>query len=66
MFYDILERKNDFLGDKNTKFEKLKNRDSSMVLVQNWPFFRIFFFWKYKVGKCVLRYSRTKTRLSRL
>ena len=29
VFYDILERKNDFLGDKNTKFEKSKNRDSS-------------------------------------
>ena len=29
MFYDILKRENDFLGDKNTKFETSKNRDSS-------------------------------------
>ena len=25
VFYDILERKNDFLGDKNNMFEKSKN-----------------------------------------
>ena len=25
MFYDILERKNDFLGYKNKKFKKSKN-----------------------------------------
>ena len=27
--YDILEQKNNFLGDGNTKFEKSKNRDFS-------------------------------------
>ena len=29
MFYDILERKNDFLRYKNKKFKKLKNGDFS-------------------------------------
>ena len=31
-----------------------------MVLVKNWPFFHVFFYWQYRPGKCVLRYSRTK------
>ena len=30
-----------------------------MVLVQKWPFFQPFFFWQYRSGKCLLRYSRT-------
>ena len=32
-----------------------------MVLVQNWPFFNLFFS-QYRPGKCVLRYSRTKQK----
>ena len=28
--------------------------------------FQTFFFWQYMSGKCVLRYSRTNKRLSRL
>ena len=36
-----------------------------MVLVQNWPFFHLFF-RQYRPGKWVLRYSRMKKRLSRL
>ena len=41
VFYDILERKNDFLGYKNKKFKKSKNWHVSkpMVLVQKWQFF---------------------------
>ena len=35
-----------------------------MVLVQKWPFFLVLFFKKYRPGKCVLRYSRTKKRHS--
>ena len=31
-----------------------------MILVQKWPFFRLLFFTKYRPGKCLLRYSRTK------
>ena len=68
VFYDILERKNDFLGEKNTKFEKSKNRDSSLG-VSPWFWSKIShfpnFFWEYMEGKCVLRYSGTKKRLSR-
>ena len=37
-----------------------------MVLVQKWPYFQLFFFRKYRPGKCLLRYSRTKKRLSRV
>ena len=37
-----------------------------MVLVQKWPFFHTFFFRQYRPGKCLLRSSRTKKRLSRL
>ena len=48
VFYDILERKNDFLGNKN----------------KNWEFSNNFF-RQYRLGKCVLRYSGTKKRLSR-
>ena len=42
VFYDILERKNAFLGYKNKKFKKSKNWHFSMVLVQKWPFFQLF------------------------
>ena len=37
-----------------------------MLLFQKWPFFQHLFFRKYRPGKCFLRYSRTKKRLSRL
>ena len=37
-----------------------------MVLVQKWPFFQLFFFRQYRLGKCLLWYSRTKKRLSRV
>ena len=64
VFYDILERKNAFLGYKNKKFKKSKN----------WHFFKgvnpwfwsknghfsSFFFIQYRPGKCLLWYSRTK------
>ena len=47
VFYDILERKNAFLGYKNNNFKKSKNSHFSkgfpMVLVQTWPFFKLFF-----------------------
>ena len=65
VFHDILERKNAFLGYKNSEFKKSKNCDfckgfgpKPMVLVQNWPFFNLFF-RQYRPGKSVLRYSRT-------
>ena len=37
-----------------------------MVLVQKWPFFQLFFFRQYRPRKCLLWYSRTKKRPSRL
>ena len=126
VFYDILERKNAFLGCKNKKLKKSKNlhfskgvnpwsqsknnhffnfffqailtRKMCFTIFQNekMPFqairtkssksrkidiflkrcshgfgskitiFPTFFFRQYRPGKCLLRYSRTKTCLSRL
>ena len=80
LFYDILERKNAFLGYRNTNFKKLKNwhfskgvnlwfwsknGHISIILVQKWKFFQLFF-RQYNPGKCFLRYSRKKKLLSRL
>ena len=31
-----------------------------MVLVQKWPFFQLLVFRKYRPGRCLLRYSRSK------
>ena len=46
IFYDIPERKNAFLGDKNKKFKKSKNWEFSKG-VNPWflsKFFKFFFF----------------------
>ena len=67
VFYDILERKNAFLGFKDKKFKKSKN----------WHFFKgvthgfgpkmaiiqTFLFRQYRPGKCLLLYSGTKNLL---
>ena len=70
VFYDILAGKNAFLGYKNKKFKKSKNWDFSKG-VNPWFWsknghFSNFFFRQYRPGKCLLRYSRMKKRLSRL
>ena len=70
VFYDILERKNFFLGYKNSMFKKWKNWDFCEG-VNQWFWskighFSIFCFRQYRPGKCVLRYYRTKKRLSKL
>ena len=70
VFYDILERKNAFLGYKNKMFKKWRNCHFSKG-VSPWfwsksDHFSIFFFWQYRPGKCVLRYSRTKKLVSKL
>ena len=70
VFIDILERENAFLGYKNNKFKKSKNRHFSKGVnpwfwSKNGHFFN-FFFRQYMPGKCLLRYSRTKKGLSRL
>ena len=58
VFYDILERKNAFLGYKNNKFKKSKNRHfSEGVRPLFWSKlanFSTFFLWQYRQGKCVL------------
>ena len=48
VFYDILERKNAFLGYKNKKFKKSKNWRFSkgvnpLFWCEKWPFFQLFF-----------------------
>ena len=54
VFYDILERKNAFLGYKNKRFKKSKNGHFSMVLVEKWPFFQLSLFRQYRPGKFLL------------
>ena len=70
VFYDILERKNGFLGYKNKKLKKSGNWHFSKGVN---PFFwsknghfSNFFFSQYRPGKCLLLYSRTIKRLFRL
>ena len=69
-FYDILDRKNAFLDQKNKKFKKSKSWHFPKGLIHGFgpkmAIFPTFFFSKYTLGKCLLRYSRTKKRLSRL
>ena len=70
VFYNIQERKNAFLNYKNRKFKRSKNWNFSKG-VNPWFWsknghFSNFFFRQYRTGKCLLRYSRTKKRLSRL
>ena len=68
VFYDILERKNTFLGNKNNMFKKSKNWHFSKG-VNPWfwsAIFPILFFRHYRPGKCLLWYSRSKRRLLRL
>ena len=70
VFYDILERNNPFLGHKNNNFKKWKNCDFCKGLTHGFSpklaIFPCFVFRKYRPGKSVLRYSRTKKCLSRL
>ena len=64
VFYDILERKNAFIGYKNKKFKRSKYwHYSKRVNPWFWSkngHFSSFFFWQYRSGKCLLWYSRTK------
>ena len=71
VFYDILERKNAFLGYKNNNFKRSKNchfskRVNPWFLSKNGHFSKFFFFRQNRVGNCLLRYSGTKKRLTRL
>ena len=56
VFYDILERKNAFLGYKNKKLKKSKNCDYSKgvnpwFLYKKWPFFQLPFARQYRPEK---------------
>ena len=69
-FYDILERKNAFLGYKNKKFKKSKNGHFSKG-VNRWfwskmAIFPTCFFKAIQARKLYLRYSKTKKCLCRL
>ena len=71
VFYDILVRKYVLLGYKNKKFKKSTNwyfleSFNPYFWFQNGQFSKFFFFRKYWPGKVLLRYSRTKERVSRL
>ena len=70
VFGDILERKHAFLGYKNNKFKQWKIAIFPKGLIHRFgpkmTIFPKFFFWQYNPGKCLLRYSRRKKRLSRL
>ena len=69
VFYDILKQKNVLLGYKNKKFKKSKIDIFSRGLTHGFgpkmADFPTFFFRQYSPGKCLLRFSRTKKRLSR-
>ena len=70
VFYNILKGKNACLGYKNKNFKKSKNWHFSKA-VNPWfgpkmAIFPTFLFRQYRPGNCLLRYSRTKKRLSRL
>ena len=63
VFYNILERKKAFLGYKNKKFKQSKNWHGFGPKMAIFP---PCFFMQYRPGKCLIRYSRTTKRLSRL
>ena len=70
VFCHILERKNAFLGYSNKNFKNLKNWHFSKGVnpwfwSKNGHFSNFCFFKQYNTGKCLLRYSRTKKRLSK-
>ena len=70
VFYDNVERKNAFLGYKSRSSESRKMDIFPKGLTHGFgpkmAIFRTLFFRQYRPGKCLLRYSRTKKRLSSL
>ena len=68
--YDILDQKNAFVFYKKKTFKKSKNWHflkgvNPWFWSKNGHFLNFFFFRQYSRGKCLLRYCRTKKRLSR-
>ena len=66
VFYDIVERKNAFLGYKNKNFKQSKNYDFWKGFGAELAIFPFFYFKQYRQQKCTLPYSKRKKRLSRL
>ena len=70
VFYNILERKNPFLGYKHKKFKSRKIDTFPTGLTHffgpKMAIFPTFLYKQYRPGKSLLRYSRTKKRLSKL
>ena len=70
IFYDILEQNNALLGYKKAHFQSQKIDIFPKGLTHGFgptmTIFPTFFFRQYRPGKCLLRYSRAKKRLSRL
>ena len=66
VFYDILERKNAFLGYKNKKFKKTKNyifpKGLTHGIGPKMAIISTFFFRQQRPGKCLLRYSRPRKK----
>ena len=59
VFYDILERKNAFIGYKKNKYKKTRKIDIfskglTHGLGPKMAIFSIFFFRQYRPGKCLL------------
>ena len=62
VFHDILERKNVYLDNKNTKLKKSKNQkfskgDNSQVFSKKFEIFRSSYLRQNKPGKCVFQNS---------
>ena len=70
VFYDILQRKIAFLCYKNIKFKNSKSwhffRGVNPLFWSKNGHFPTFFLRQYRPGKCLLIYSRTENRFSRL
>ena len=70
VFYDILEREKPALHHKNKKFQSRKTDIFSKELTHGFgpkrAIFPTFYFRQYMPRECLVRYSRTKNRLSRL
>ena len=68
--FDILERENAFLGYKarSSKSREIDifRKGLTHAFGPKMAIFSNFFFRQYRKGKCLLRYSRSEKRLSRL
>ena len=70
VFYDIVERKNAFVGYKRRSSKSRRIDIFPKGLTHGFgpkmAIFATFFFRQYRPGKCLLKYTRTRKRLSTL